>query len=202
MNSFRTLTGREQRPFLNRKYPDFESLDRQLSRRTLSEMLGELFRRFNFQSLLHPFASGHTANFATPHLENGGPSESEAIEVLAVGNCTVDDRTYHSLRATRSFRLCETSDLRTLWLIPKEQSIHVIVLHSTLSPEQLSEAARLARQRWPLARILVIRAGEEFLEDALYDDRVSPAVTPDTLIATIELLALNSRNRRSRYESR
>lgn len=202
MNSFRTLTGREQRPFLNRKLTDFESIDRQLSRRTLSEMLGDLFRRFNFQSILHSFASGPTANSAIPHLESGEPSESEAFEVLAVGNCTFDDRAYHSLRAAPSFRLRTTSDLRTLWLIPKEESIHVIVLHSTLSPEQLSEAARLARQRWPLARILVIRTGEEFLEDALYDDRVSPAVTADTLIATIELLALNSRKRRSRYESR
>jgi hypothetical protein len=127
------------------------------------------------------------------NLEGEESSVSEAIEVLVVGNHALDDEAYNAMRTAPSLRMCSTSDLRTLWLIPKQQCIHVIIFHGNLSPDQLSEAGRLARQRWPLARILVIRAGEEFLEDTLYDHRVPPSLTADVLIATIERMGLNSR---------
>jgi hypothetical protein len=76
-----------------------------------------------------------------------------------------------------------------LWEIPKEESIQVAILHNTLSPVELEDASRFIRRRWPHARILVLRRGVGLLDDALYDERVAPTVTPEVLLAAIEWLA-------------
>jgi hypothetical protein len=87
-----------------------------------------------------------------------------------------------------SFHLTIAIDYRELWGMPTQESIHVAILHNTLSSFELEAAGRLIRRRWPLARILVVSSGESFLEDALYDDRVAPTAAPEVLLTTIEQL--------------
>jgi hypothetical protein len=86
-------------------------------------------------------------------------------------------------------RLSIAPDYRELWAIPKQESIQVVILHNTLSPFELEDASRFIRRRWAQARILVVRRGEGFLDDALYDDRLAPTVVPEVLLTAIERLA-------------
>jgi hypothetical protein len=65
----------------------------------------------------------------------------------------------------------------------------VAILASTLTEFELEDASLLIRQRWPLAKILLIGAGEGSLDCALYDDCVAPVAAPEFLLATIEQLA-------------
>jgi hypothetical protein len=65
------------------------------------------------------------------------------------------------------------------------EPICLAVLHHRLSASELDDASRTIRRRWPRARILVIREGENFLDDALYDDQVAPPIVTGGLLATI-----------------
>jgi hypothetical protein len=85
-----------------------------------------------------------------------------------------------------------------LWAIPKQESIQVVILHNTLSPFELEDASRFIRRRWPHARILILRRGVGFLDDALYDEHVVPTAAPEVLLAAIERLAGGWQGRRSR----
>jgi hypothetical protein len=70
----------------------------------------------------------------------------------------------------------------------EHEEYHIAVLHQTLASPELEEACRFIRHQWPHAGILVVRTGEDFLEDALYDDRVIPDVAEEVLLATIKQL--------------
>jgi hypothetical protein len=65
------------------------------------------------------------------------------------------------------------------------EDCEVAVLHPTLSHGELSEVAHFVRRRWPAAKIVIIRAEEWWIEDALYDDRVVPGSIPELLLATV-----------------
>jgi hypothetical protein len=94
-------------------------------------------------------------------------------------------------------RLSIAPDYRELWGIPKEESIQVAILHNTLSPVELEDASRFIRRPWPHARILVLRRGVGFLDDALYE-RVVLKAEPKVLLEAIERLAGGWQGRRSR----
>lgn len=111
------------------------------------------------------------------------------IHVLSVGpverGCLVHD----ALLSRPHTHLSITPDYRQLWMLPRQESFHVAVLHNTLSDGELEETSQLIRRRWPKARILVIRYGEGFLDDALYDEQVTPSVAVEKLHAAIDRLA-------------
>jgi len=88
--------------------------------------------------------------------------------------------------ARNQWELTVISDFLELYAIPGHEDFQAAILHSTLSSFELDDAGRFIRHRWPRARILVVYAGEDFLEDALYDDRVTPNVAPEILLSTIE----------------
>lgn len=108
------------------------------------------------------------------------------IHVLSVGAVVCGSMVHDALLNGPRFRLSIAPDYRMLWVIPKLESIQVVILHSTLSLSELDDASRFIRQRWPHTRILVVRNGEGFLDDALYDVRVVSNVDREVLLATIE----------------
>jgi hypothetical protein len=108
-----------------------------------------------------------------------------ATHVLSVGPLDRGCMVYDVLLDEPHTHLSIAPDSRKLWSIPKQASVQVAILHNTLSPLELEEASQFIRRQWPHARILVIRKGEDFLDDALYDDRVAPPVAPRILRATI-----------------
>jgi len=111
-----------------------------------------------------------------------------AIHVLSVGSVDEGSVVHDTLLDGSNFRLTIATDYRKLWGMPTQESIHVAILHNTLSSFELEAACQLIRRRWPRARILVVSSGESILEDALYDDRVAPTAAPAVLLTTIERL--------------
>jgi hypothetical protein len=64
------------------------------------------------------------------------------------------------------------------------------VLLASLSEKEFVETAVFVRKRWPLARILIVRLEEWWIDDALYDERVVPDINPLSLLLAIERLAM------------
>jgi hypothetical protein len=112
---------------------------------------------------------------------------AQTIHVLSVGPVDCGSMVHDALLDGASFRLTIATDYRKLWGIPAHESIHVAVLHDTLSSFELEAACRLIRQRWPHAKILLVARVESSLDDGLYDDRASTAA-PTLLLTAIEEL--------------
>jgi hypothetical protein len=121
-------------------------------------------------------------------LDREHPGVAKTIHVLSVGSVDRGSVVHDTLLDEASFRLTIATDYQKLWGMPTQESIHVAILHNTLSSFDLEAAGRLIRRRWPHARILVVSSGESFLEDALYDDRVEPTAAQEVLLTTIERL--------------
>ncbi len=111
----------------------------------------------------------------------------ETIHVVSVGPVDCGSKVHDALFDRKSFRLSIATDYRKLWELPANESVHVAVLHNTLSSFELEAACRLIRRRWPSAKILLVSREESFLDDGLYDDR-APTVDSDVLLSTIERL--------------
>ena len=130
-----------------------------------------------------------SATPATPMMTGLDTMPAGTIHVLSVGpvdrGCLVHDALLRRVHT----RLSITPDYRRLWMLSKQESFHVAVLHNALSQLELEEISQLIRRKWPQARILVIRYGEGFLDDALYDERLTPAAPVEMLYATIDRLA-------------
>lgn len=119
--------------------------------------------------------------------------KTEATHVLSVGSVQRGCLVHEALHSRSNTHLSITPDWRRLWVLPKQENFHVVVLHNTLSGKELEEASQFIRRQWPQARILVIRFGQEFLDDALYDERVTPAASTETLQAAIDRLVEDRR---------
>jgi len=154
--------------------------------------VAELSAASGFASAPQPFPAGKPEAGPAPGLLSKlaeAQMQVEPIEVLSVGQPEPGSLVREALRGATRFRLSTARDYRELWLASKYQAIHLAILHKSLGPFELEEAGQLIRRRCPHVAILVIRKGEGFLEDALYDDRVVPPVTPEGLLATIQKLA-------------
>ena len=64
----------------------------------------------------------------------------------------------------------------------------MFILFESLSQFELEETGRFIRHHWPRSKILVLRNGEDFLDDPLYDERVPVDISDHDLIETIETL--------------
>lgn len=111
----------------------------------------------------------------------------EPIHILSIGQCKPCHTLSDELLDIPGFKVSSVLDYREL--IQTIRYVPALVLvHDSLQPVELEDACRLVRQNWRFARILVIRDGEEFLEDALYDDRVLPDISGKDLIVKILFL--------------
>jgi hypothetical protein len=132
------------------------------------------------------------------------PSETSrrrADHVLMVGPMESGNVVRSALLGVPSLTISIVADYRELWTIPTQETFDLVVLNVTLSTFELEASSRLIRQRWPVAKILVVRHGEGFLEDALYDDRVGVGELPEVLRGRIGRL-LVSPLERSRQDAR
>jgi hypothetical protein len=106
----------------------------------------------------------------------------------ALHDAFLEARNEYQFTATEFQEMWLIPDYRELWVIPGQDAVHLAVVHETLSHFELDETCRFIRRRWSSARILVIRAGEEFLDDALYDARVMPSTPNELLHSAIQRL--------------
>jgi len=134
----------------------------------------------------------HHEDPATGLANAGQDSDHEAIQtdellhVVSVGTLEHGYLLHDLLLNNRAWRLSVITDCLQLWEMPEREAVHLAILHDTLSLPDLDEAAHAVRRRWPKAKILVLRSGGEFLEDALYDDRALPSTSAPALLASIE----------------
>jgi hypothetical protein len=122
------------------------------------------------------------------------------IRVLSVGSVDRGSMVHDALLEGPGFLLSIATDYSGLRAMPEPEDFQVAILHNTLDSFELDDACRLIRHQWPHARILVIRAGEDFLEDALYDDRVIPTVAREVLLMSIDQLTARWHEGRTRDE--
>ena len=125
------------------------------------------------------------------------PSQNrDKIHVLSVGTIDHGSIVHDALLGRPNFRLSITADYRELCSIPAQEVIDVAILHNSLSSASLDDATRLIRERWPLARILVLRQDQSFLEQTVFDSYMEPNIDPIILLAIIEQLHREKRDRR------
>ena len=131
------------------------------------------------------------------------PDNSQSVRgnhVLIVGPMDSGNEVRSTLLGEPNLTISIVDNYRELWTIPNQEIIHLVILNKTLSTIELEASSRLIRQRWPRAKILVVRHGEGFLEDALYDDRVKAGETREALRGRIGRL-LVSQFERSRQDA-
>jgi hypothetical protein len=128
-------------------------------------------------------------------------SSRRADHVLMVGPMESGNVVRSALLGEPNLTISIVADYRELWTIPAQETFDLVVLNVTLSTFELEASSRLIRQRWPHAKILVIRHGEGFLEDALYDDRVRVGEKPEVLRGRIGHLLIRNFER-SRQDAR
>lgn len=86
-------------------------------------------------------------------------------------------------------KLPELFDLRS-------RAIRLAVLSDSLGSAGLRSAAETIRRQWPLARILILGAGQRVLDDPLYDEAVDRRIHDDDLLAMLEKLSAYPRGHR------
>jgi hypothetical protein len=109
--------------------------------------------------------------------------------VLFVGSAEPFHMVYSVFLEQRGCMTAVAACYRDLCVAPLPGDCHVVVLHHTLCPGELRETARFVRQRWPEAKILMIRAEAWCIDDPLYDERISPGVHPEILLLAIQCLS-------------
>jgi hypothetical protein len=117
------------------------------------------------------------------------PSEKKPIQLLSVGRIEPASLIRETFLDITEFTISQAIDYRELWVRSRSEDIHIVLLHNSLCSFELEEAARLARSRWPKAKILIIRSGELLIDRALSDERLHPPVTPAVLLDRISNLA-------------
>ncbi len=114
---------------------------------------------------------------------------TNTFHVLSVGPIPFCNSVRDTLLESRNARLFVARDSGELWVIPQREVIHLAILHNAPCGFDLEDACRFIRRQWPVARILLVCGNCELPDDALYDDRLTPSVTPDSLLAAIERIA-------------
>jgi hypothetical protein len=130
---------------------------------------------------------GKDAETGVPAYE---PFSLRAGHVLMVGSLESCNVVRCVLLGEPNLTISIVANYRELWTIPNQETFHLVILNVTLSALELEASSRLIRQRWPRAKILVVRQGDGFLEDALYDDRVTMGETPEVLRGRIGRLLI------------
>lgn len=110
------------------------------------------------------------------------------LQVLFFGAEQMEEDIYNALLRLLCSRIFVTRECHELWLLPSGEVFHLAILDQTLSDLDLEVASRIIRQKWVDAKILLLREDAELLDDALYDDRLAPTATTETLLETVRRL--------------
>jgi hypothetical protein len=87
-----------------------------------------------------------------------------------------------------------TSYLGLFLDIPRKESFDLVMIQQMSSLHEFLDSSAYIRRTWPCAKILVICAEAEVLDDPLYDDWVAPSHSLEVLLATIDrLIGCNAR---------
>ena len=109
----------------------------------------------------------------------------DIAHVLAIGSIDQHNELHDLLLQLNAVHISALTDYSDLLGFSDEDFVQIAVLFDSISLHELLEATQIIRRKWPKAKIIVIRAGEEFLEDFQYDLRMFPSAKPQELLAQI-----------------
>lgn len=114
------------------------------------------------------------------------------LHVLSIGSVESNDLVRDVLLSRTK---CQLFAAASVWDLSGvlTSGVDVAILHGTLPPGELRSSAHYVRHHWPAARILLIHTQVEILDDPMYDERMSPDLSAETLLSVIERLAASSR---------
>jgi DNA-binding response OmpR family regulator len=93
-----------------------------------------------------------------------------------------------ALLERRHARLTVATSFWELCAISQQETFDIAILHDALSLRDVRSASEYVRRRWPRAKILIIHAETEALDDPLYDARMLPGLSQSILLAIIDQL--------------
>lgn len=111
---------------------------------------------------------------------------SDTTHVVSVGTEDLVHAAYSVFLERHRCAVAVVKNHCHLTRLPVGQACDIAVLQATLSLYELEETARVIRQRWPRARILILREEARGMEDALYDERARAGINPEILLGVIE----------------
>jgi hypothetical protein len=113
----------------------------------------------------------------------------DILRVLFIGSadrCNIIRDTFLQLGRCRFTAL--TSYLGLFLDVPRKESFELVIIQQMSSLHEFLDSSAYIRRTWPCAKILVICAEAEVLDDPLYDEWIAPSDPPGVLLATIERL--------------
>ena len=115
------------------------------------------------------------------------------LDVLSVGPFYSNSFVRDVLLSRAKCRLIAATSVLDLYAIPASGKVDVAILHSALSSCELRSCAVYIRHHWPAAKILLLHAQVEILDDPMYDERMLPDSSEESVLSMIERLAASSR---------
>lgn len=120
---------------------------------------------------------------------------TESPHLLAIVSPEQSGALRDALLHWRSGRLVVEANIWSLYALPQHENFEIAILHHSLSMSVVREAAQYVRRRWPQAKILLIGAGTNALDDPLYDERILPGLSQDILLAALNQMAGGDRGK-------
>ena len=111
----------------------------------------------------------------------------ESIHIVCVGKCRPQHFIYNEILDIPGFTVSTVLDYRELSTAVLDMPA-IVLTHDSRGAIEMEDTCRFVRRKWPISRILVIHDGEDFLEDALYDDRVGSDIVGKDLMIRILFL--------------
>ena len=128
-------------------------------------------------------------NMATRAIEVPDRSTSRAansVHVLSIGTMGCGSVVHDALIDGPHFHLTIATELRKLWLVPKQESMQLVILHHTLSESEMEDARWFVHEWWPHARIMVIRPHAGLFHLSLFEEHAAHCAPTEALFGTIE----------------
>lgn len=123
------------------------------------------------------------------------------LQVLSIGSPESCDAIRDALLLRHKCRLFAAASYRALCDVPAGENLDIAIVHQTLSERELLVSLEYVRRHWPSARILLISAHSETVDDPLYDEWARPEISQDAFLSIIEQLAIDAkRNNRQPVE--
>lgn len=119
----------------------------------------------------------------------------EALHVLSIGSTESNNLIRDVLLTRTKCRLFAASEVWDLSAVLLSGKLDIAILHGSLTAAEMRSCSVYIRHQWPDAKILLIRADVEALDDPMYDERIRPDASPEALLAMIERLAAGARRR-------
>jgi hypothetical protein len=118
------------------------------------------------------------------------------LHVLSIGSTKSCNFIRDALLQRQKCHLSIVTGCRELYAISSDEQFDLAILHDTLSEHDLRDSAECIRRRWPNTKILLISTKSEIVDDPLYDEWVRPNLSLESLLSTIEQLAISAKRKK------